>query len=187
MVLFGAGCEQPSEVVSSSKLLQFHYEGKGNPLNAGRWNSEIIDPAWPGPKIQLMDPKRWDFEVFCRVISLSILVSRYGRLSKLRQRVWNVLGHELSVEKFRTCSCRRLDTFYLNFICVFDESDWCLLIFLDTRFLSAWAVWIGTSTARLDEPWAVSRDGSLEFSENEGQNPQRTKNIISKSVTSISI
>ena len=79
-----------------------HCNGKGNPLNAGRWNSKIIDPAWPGPKIQLMDPKRWDFEVFYRVISLSILVSRYGRLSKLLLWVWNVLGHELSNRQLQT-------------------------------------------------------------------------------------
>ena len=31
-----------------------------------------------------------------------------------------------------------------------------LLIFLNTRFLSAWIVWIGISTAWLDEPWAVT-------------------------------
>ena len=90
-----------------------------------------------------MDPKRWDFEVFYRVISLSILVSRYGRLSKLPQRVWNVLGHELRVEKFRTRSCRRLDTFYLNFIRVFDESDIlnfiCILVFVDFSLLLAFS------------------------------------------------
>ena len=40
--------------------------------------------------------------MFYRVIS-SLSQVGYGRLSKLRKRVWNVLGQELSVEKlFRT-------------------------------------------------------------------------------------
>ena len=71
-----------------------------------------------------MDPKRWEFEVFYRVISLSQDMGGSMRLSKLLQRVWNVLGHKLSVEKFQTGSCRLLETFYLNFIRVFDESDY---------------------------------------------------------------
>ena len=70
------------------------------------------------PKIQLIDPKRWEFEVFYRVISLSQDMGGSMRLSKLLQRVWIVLGHKLSVEKFKTGSCRLLETFYLNFICI---------------------------------------------------------------------
>ena len=72
-----------------------------------------------GPKIQLMDPKRWDFEVFYRVISLSILVPRYGRLSKLRQRVWNVLGQELSNRQLQTFG-NLLSELHFRF----DESDY---------------------------------------------------------------
>ena len=79
-----------------------------------------------------MDPtERWDFEVFysCHFIR----VPRHGRLfPKLRKRVWNVLGQELSVEKlFRTDgSCMWMFGSLLSelHLC-FDESDLFIFIF----------------------------------------------------------
>ena len=80
-----------------------------------------------------MDPtERWDFEVFysCHFIR----VPRHGRLfPKLRKRVWNVLGQELSVEKlFRTDgSCMwMLGSLLSELHLCFDESDFCLFIFI---------------------------------------------------------
>ena len=47
------------------------------------------------------------------------------------------------MEKFRTGSCRRLDTFYLNFICVLMNliilNFICILVFVDFSLLLAFS------------------------------------------------
>ena len=85
-----------------------------------------------------MDPKRWDFEVFYRVISLSQDMSQdMGGSPNCCSESGMSLVIELSVEKlFRS---RQLQTFgnllsdrcLLHFFDESDYSDWCLLIFLN--------------------------------------------------------
>ena len=156
MVLFGVGCEQPSEVVSSSKLLQFHYEGKGNPLNdlhACWWSSKIIDPApkfnwwilkggsfhcpkiWEALQIAAASPEcRWSWAQ-CGEVHNPQLQTFGHLLSELHLRFWWIW------------------LFWLAFVDFFKYSLSLSLSCLDWDFDR----WTG---------WAVSRDGSLEFSEN---------------------
>ena len=115
---------------------------------------------WPGmtrrPKIQLMDPKRWDFEVFYRVISMSQDMGGSpnccceSEMSLVMSSVWR--SSEPAAADVWTPSIWTSFAFLMNLIILIGV---CWFFFI-TRFLSAWAVWIGISTAWLDEPWAVT-------------------------------
>ena len=111
------------------------------------------------PQIQVMDPKRWDFEVFYRVISLSILVLKIWEALQIAAASlecpwsWAQCGEvqNLQLQTFG----HLLSELHLRFWWIW--LFWLVFVdFLNTRFLSAWAVWIGISTAWLDELWAVT-------------------------------
>ena len=142
------GCEQPSEFVSSSKLLQFHA------MNG----PQKIDPA---PKFNWWILRK-DGTLRCFTAVISFVSQDMGGssqncgsesgMSLVKSSVWRSYSEPMAA----ACGC--LEAFYLNFICVLmNLISVYLFLFLHSLFVSLSLDWdFDRSTG------AMSLDGSLE-------------------------